>query len=277
MDWDEEPRDHGNDPDNHRPPPSNSAPLPSFSTPDWETFAEGTESEYSKRLDYLLPIDGETGVATHEAACTYMDAMIEMVARQGYPLSLLSIAVDESTVLRFLGGEGAALIGRAAARCLRQETRTHDVVGHADPGISPDAYTFLIICPLLNEEHAANLGERLRAAMTAHSGDAESPWLTLSVGVAALSIEVTDSQSLVARSMEALRRARRSGGSRVWKHTDTRRVIIENEDRDSRNDKAENPDYNSNQNADHNANQNTNQNLDQNADPLAGQDEVGGD
>lgn len=232
MDWDEEEREHNNDHDNLRLPPSNSAHTPQFASPDWETFnSEEVESEYSKRLDYLLPIDADTGVTTYQAACTYMDAMIEMVSRTGYPLSLLSIAVDESIVLRFLGVEGAGLIGRAVARCLRQETRTHDVVGHADPGLSPDAFTFLVICPLLDEEHAANLGERLRAAMTAHSGNTESPWLTLSVGVAALSIEVTESQSLVARSMESLRRARRSGGSRVWKHSDTRRAIIENADR----------------------------------------------
>lgn len=232
MDWDDEARDHGNDQDNLRLPPPNSAHTPKFSMPEWETFtSDEAESEYSKRLDYLLPIDGDTGVTTHQAACSYMDAMIAMVSRQSHPLSLLSITADESIVMRFLGAEGAALIGRAIARCLRQETRTHDVVGHADPGLSPNAFTFLVICPLLDEEHAANLGERLRAAMTAHSGDAESPWLTLSVGVATLSLEVTESQSLVARSMEALRRARRSGGSRIWKHTDTRRAIIENADR----------------------------------------------
>ena len=245
MDWDEDMGGHANDRDNQRqPPPSFSqdftpsgfpSQTPSYSSPAWETLQDGQmDEELGKRLDYLLPIDAETGVTTHQAVCVYMDAMIEMVSRHGQPLALLSIAVDASPILRFLGPEGAALIGRAVARCLRQETRTHDVVGHADPDMAPDAFTFLVTCPLLSEEQAANLGERLRAAMTASSGDAPMPWLTLSVGVAALSLEITESRSLIARSMESLRRARRAGGSRVWKHTDTRRVLMENEDRDER-------------------------------------------
>ena len=228
MDWEDEPSRHQSDNDNQRLPFSYSTPLPASS---WDNLAaDALEDSFSKRLDFLLPLDPATGVATHEAACAYMDAMIALVSRHDQPLSLLSISVDDSPVLRFLGIEGAALIGRAVARCLRQETRAHDVVGHAHPDIAPDAFTFLVTCPLLNEEQAAGLGERLRQAMTAQGGDAERPWLTLSVGVATLSLEVTDSQSLVARSLEALRRARRGGGSRVWKHTDTRRALIERED-----------------------------------------------
>ncbi len=193
----------------------------------WENIAaDSLEDTYSRRLDYLLPIDGETGVATHDAVCVYLDTMIEMVARHNLPLSVLSIAVDDSPVLRFLRAEGAALIGRGVARCLRQETRTHDVVGHANPEISPDAFTFLVICPLLPEHQATALAERLRAAMTAHSGEAERPWLTLSVGVAAMSLDVPASKLLIARSMDALRRARHKG-NRIWKHTDTLRAIMD--------------------------------------------------
>ncbi len=243
MDWDEDTSGHASDHDNQRQPEPSFAgdfpaqnfasQSPSFSAPAWEAFTgDAAVDGLSKRLDYLLPIDAETGVTTHEAVCVYMDAMIEMVSRHGQPLALLSIAVDASPVLRFLGMEGAALIGRAVARCLRQETRTHDVVGHADPDMAPDAFTFLVTCPLLSEEQAANLGERLRAAMTASSGDAPMPWLTLSVGVAALSLEITESRLLVARSMESLRRARRAGGGCVWKHTDTRRKLMEDTDRE---------------------------------------------
>ena len=229
MTWDEDPQGHANDFDNQRQPHSGPPHTPPFSTPLWDISALDTpDDQFSKRLDHLLPLDAETGVTTHQAACVYIDAMIEMVSRHEQTLSLLSIAVDESHILRFLGAEGAALIGRAVARCLRQETRTHDVVGHADPEMAPDAFTFLVACPLLSEEQAGRLGERLRAAMTAHCGDANGPWLTLSIGIASLSLDVVESRSLVARSLEALRRARRAGGNRVWKHTDTRRTLMEN-------------------------------------------------
>lgn len=228
MTWDEDPHGHANDFDNHRQPHSGPPHTPPFSTPMWDISAfQADEDAFSKRLDHLLPLDADTGVTTHQATCVYIDAMIEMVSRHEQTLSLLSIAVDELHILRFLGVEGAALIGRAVARCLRQETRSHDVVGHADPEMAPDAFTFLVACPLLSEEQAGRLGERLRAAMTAHCGDANGPWLTLSVGVASLSLDVTESRTLVARSLESLRRARRAGGSRVWKHTDTRRTLME--------------------------------------------------
>jgi GGDEF domain-containing protein len=227
MDWEEDPFGHANDFDNQRTPFSQpSTPLPMGGA--WENIAaDSLEDKFARRLDYLLPIDGETGVATHEAVCAYLDTMIEMVSRHGLPLSVLSIAVDDSPVLRFLGKEGAALIGRGVARCLRQETRTHDVIGHADPEMSPDAFTFLVICPLLPEHQATSLGERLLVAMTASIGEQSAPWLTLSVGVVPMSLDVTDSKLLIARSMDALRRARRSGGNRVWRHTDTQRGIID--------------------------------------------------
>jgi GGDEF domain-containing protein len=228
MTWDEDPHGHADDFDSQRQSHSGSPHTPPSSAPMWDITDAENANAFSKRLDHLLPLDGDTGVTTHQATCVYIDAMIEMVSRNEQTLSLLSIAVDESHILRFLGAEGAALIGRAVARCLWQETRTHDVVGHADPEMAPDAFTFLVACPLLSEEKAGRLGERLRAAMTAHCGDANGPWLTLSVGVASLSLDVIDSRSLVARSLEALRRARRAGGSRVWRHTDTRRVLMEN-------------------------------------------------
>ena len=230
MDWEEDPHGHKNDLDNQRAP-SPFSQIPSsvpFTAGNWENIASDClEDKFARRLDYLLPIDGETGVATHEAVCTYLDTMIEMVSRHGLPLAVLSIAVDDSPVLRFLGAEGAALVGRGVARCLRQETRTHDVIGHANPEISPDAFTFLIVCPLLPEQQATSLAERLRAAMTAIVGEQSSPWLNLSVGVAPMSLDVTDSKLLIARSMDALRRARRSGGGRVWRYTDTLRRIID--------------------------------------------------
>ena len=64
--------------------------------------------------------------------------------------------------------------------------------------------------------------------MTAHSADGGQPWLTLCVGVACISIDTNESASLIARSMDALRRARKSGGNRVWRHSDTRRTLIAN-------------------------------------------------
>ena len=173
MEWEEDPQGHNNDPDNQRTPFSQLPLSLPYAGSSWENVAaDSMEDKFARRLDYLLPIDGETGVATHEAVCTYLNTMIEMVSRHGLPLAVLSIAVDDSPVLRFLGPEGAALVGRGVARCLRQETRTHDVVGHADPEISPDAFTFLIICPA----SAGTAGDQPGGAIT--RGDDGYHWRT---------------------------------------------------------------------------------------------------
>ncbi len=179
------------------------------------------------RLDLLLPADEETGAATMPAMQVYLDAMIELVGRHAQPLAVLCVCVDDSPLLRFFGAEGVRLIGKAVARCLRQETRAHDVVGRIETPGFQGAPAFMVVCPLLDEERAAALGERLRAAMTAQVSDREPPWLTLSIGVATLALDVTSSDELVSRAFDSLRRAQRVGGGRIWRHSDTIRTIVE--------------------------------------------------
>lgn len=179
------------------------------------------------RLDALLPQDSETGVTTPVALRSYLNAMMEMAARDAQPLAVLAIAVDTAaetnSVLRRFGVEGARLIGQAIARCLRQETRLHDVVGRADEIGTYELPTFVVVCPLRDEAGAALLAERLCAAMAAYAAEPDNPWLTVSVGVAALTIDTLAPEALLARAAEALRCARQDRGGRVWRYTDTLR------------------------------------------------------
>ena len=186
-----------------------------------------------QRLDSLLPTEPETGAVEEAAFRAYLGAMMEMASRQGQKLSLLHVAADDSSVLRFLGEEGGRLIGKAMARCLRQETRIHDVIGcpsaehaHPEPG-------FLIAMLLMNEEQVAPVAERLRETMTAHASGPGAPWLTISIGIATISLDTADPLELIARASSALRQARRSGGGRVWLHTDSVRRFIEREEREA--------------------------------------------
>ncbi|HLV81444.1 MAG TPA: hypothetical protein VKT32_14250 [Chthonomonadaceae bacterium] len=180
-----------------------------------------------ERLDLLLPHDPATGAVTPAAFQVYLSAMMEMIARAQLPLSLMAIAIDDSPALDFLGVEGIGLIGRAVVRCIRQETRVHDVVGSTAEKDVNGMPVFLIVCPLLSEERAAHLAERLRVTMTAYATDPERPWLTLSVGVASMALDAMDDESLLARAGAALRYAKRVGGGCVWRHTDTMRRIVE--------------------------------------------------
>jgi GGDEF domain-containing protein len=189
--------------------------------------SEEYEPLRKERLDLLLPHDPETGAVTPAAFQVYLGAMMDMIARAQLPLALMTISVDDTPALNFFGVEGTSLIGRAVVRCIRQETRVHDVVGCTAEKDVNGLPCFLIVCPLLSEDHAANLAERLRMTMTAYAADPDRPWLTLSIGVAGMALDAMESESLLARANAALRYARRMGGGCVWRHSDTLRHIIE--------------------------------------------------
>jgi GGDEF domain-containing protein len=192
-----------------------------------------------KRLDILLPADQTTGAVTTQAGYVYLHAMIEMVMRKNQPLSLVCIAPDASPTMEFLGETGKNLIGQAIVRCIRQETRDYDLVYTLSLPTITDTPVFALVCPLMNEEEATALGERLRKIMTAQAGAEDHPWLSFSVGVASISLDAPDADSLTARACAALQRARRLGGGRLWRHSDTLRAIIENESHCSEDSQSE--------------------------------------
>jgi GGDEF domain-containing protein len=192
----------------------------------------------SQRLDSLLPLDPALGVVAPVATRVYLGAAMEMVVRSGQPLSLLAIAVDVDVAggrrpgRSMLGAGDSGMVAQAVARCLRQETRLHDVVGlvQSDDQRTPPVY--LIVCPLIDESHAAQLGERLRAAMMSFALDPADIGIQVNVGVASLSLSTVEPESLITRAAEALQCARRVEGGCVWKHSDSSRRLSSDGDDD---------------------------------------------
>lgn len=180
-----------------------------------------------QRVDALLNADPETGVATSEAFHVYLGGFIDLMARHGQPLTLLAIAPDPSSALSNLGENGASLIDAAIARCLRQETRIYDVVGRGSTSGLGGPPPFLLVLPMMTEALARPFAERLRQAMTISAGDLVRTWLTLSVGIASLSLETDAPDLLISRAQEALASAQRNGGDRAWGHAETVRRIID--------------------------------------------------
>lgn len=180
--------------------------------------------ELGARIDMLMPADVDTGVANLHSVRVYLTAMMELAARVQQPLSILTITLDASPTAKLFFAEDAGLVGRAIARCLRQETRAYDVIGRiaGEPG-SPFP-VFALICPLMNEEQAASLGERLRDTMRTYAADAEQNWLTLSVGAAAMSLDTHDAESLLAHGQFAVRYAQSQGGDQVCRFSTTFRA-----------------------------------------------------
>ena len=177
--------------------------------------------ELGARIDMLMPADADTGVADARSVRVYLTAMMDLATRVQQALSILTITVDASPTATLFFEEDAGLVGRAIARCLRQETRAYDVIGRVagEPGsLFP---VFVLICPLMNEEHAANLGDRLRETMRAYAADAEQNWLTLSVGAATMALDTHDAETLLAHGQFAVRSAHSQGGDQVCRFSTT--------------------------------------------------------
>ncbi len=181
-------------------------PLGEISAPPYELGA---------RIDMLMPSDTETCVADAHSVRVYLTAMMELAARVQQPLSVLTITVDNSPTAALFFEEDAGLVGRAIARCLRQETRTYDVIGRVAGEQGSPFPIFALVCPLMTEEQAARLGERLRETMRTYAADAEQSWLTLSVGAAAMALDTQDAEVLLAHGKFAARYAQGQGGDQV--------------------------------------------------------------
>ena len=189
-------------------------------------FDETKGKSMPSRLDAIFPADPLTGTVTSDALEVYLDSMLSMTSRASQPISMICVSLDDSPISRFLGVEGASLISRAAARCIKKETRPHDVVGRLTNG-EGEPPVFVVVCPLLTEEGAAKLAERLHESMKLNAGEGQKQWLTFSIGVTSASLEIQTANDFISRAHSTLVRAKRNGGGRVWRHSDTGRDLIE--------------------------------------------------
>lgn len=183
----------------------------------------------SVRLDLLMPLDQETGGVAPGPARTYINAMMDLASRQNKSVSLIAIQPDSTPLLEFLGSESNQAIGFAMVRYLQQETRPYDMVARFKQPVENGMPAFLVICPFLEEEEANSLALRLQTGLTAKTGGEKSAWLSVSIGVTSFSLDASDSDSILARVRDALRRAKRHGGNCIWRYTDTLRSLIERE------------------------------------------------
>ncbi len=181
--------------------------------PQGETIA--MPYELGARIDMLMPSDAETCVADAQSVRVYLTAMMELASRVQQPLSLLTITVDNTPTATLFFAEDAGLVGRAIARCLRQETRAYDVIGRVAGEAGSPFPVFVLICPLMSEEQAAGLGDRLRDTMRAYAADAEQNWLTLSIGAAAMALDTHDAAALLSHGKFAVQLAQEQGSDQV--------------------------------------------------------------
>lgn len=191
-------------------------PVPDSAEPNKDS---NRDNNLSRRIDSLLPISNETGAVTETAFKTYLNAFIQMVSRKSLPLSLISVATDKTPLLDFLGPDAVPLISKAIARCIHQETRDYDILGHHKSDHS--SIHFLVACPLASEEESALLAQRFKDAMTTLSQTGEHVLFGVSIGIASHSLDASTAEELIARAMDCTRRAMKQGGNTIWKYSDT--------------------------------------------------------
>jgi diguanylate cyclase (GGDEF)-like protein len=156
--------------------------------------------------------DDTTDVYNQRFLKTALNREIRRASRHGQELSLVLVALDPAPPQLVEQGEpargGSAL--KELALVLAQQVRSFDVLGRN----GDDA--FMLILPQTPREGAAEVAERIRAAVEkkAFTGNAAGA-TTVSLGVASFPRDGADLNDLVSATERALDQARRRGPNRV--------------------------------------------------------------
>jgi diguanylate cyclase (GGDEF)-like protein len=155
-------------------------------------------------------VDGLTGLANRRAASDALHGETARAERLETPLSVVLADLDEFKEVNDVHGHAVGdEVLRIVAEVLRETLRESDVAGRWG------GEEFLLLLPGADEEGAAQLAERVRAALAAR-GIPNVPGLrvTASFGVAEYAGE-TNPEQLLEAADGALYRAKRGGKDRV--------------------------------------------------------------
>ncbi len=168
-----------------------------------------------EQLAHEARTDALTGLGHHGALMEELNRAVELAQRDGQPLGLAMVDLDDFKRVNDTYGHlaGDALLAGISAR-MREVVRV---------GEKPFRYggeEFAVILPNSDGEMAAAVGERIREAVGGrpfNAGAREDLAVTCSVGVASLPHDATDAQGLVAVADSALLRAKACGKNVVVK------------------------------------------------------------
>ena len=150
-------------------------------------------------------VDGVTGVYNFRYLKGALRREVRRARRFGQHLSILKVEVDHFAALRAALGElkGGLLLKEVAAT-LAQQVRSFDVMArHGEEH-------FMLVLPQTGRDGAAEVAERVRAAVEQH-GFSAAEGVTVSLGVASFPGDASDVRDLEAAAERALRLAKESG------------------------------------------------------------------
>ncbi len=175
--------------------------------------------EVSAELDRLARTDALTGIANRRAFFDVLGVEFRRSKRYGRQLSVLMLDLDHfKDVNDRWGHPFGDHVLRQMTEVISANVRESDILGRYG------GEEFALALPETPESSAIEVGEKLRAAVEAHTfrtDDVPTPGeppvrLTISIGVATLPVEEDqDEVELIGRADQALYEAKRTGRNRV--------------------------------------------------------------
>jgi diguanylate cyclase (GGDEF)-like protein len=168
----------------------------------------------AKMLRALAEKDDLTGINNRRSVFAVFQREIDRARRYGKPLSLIMIDVDHFKSWNDLHGHHVGdQILQSVAQIISSVSRDIDVFGRYG------GEEFVVVLPETPVDHAVLYAERLRATIEAHGDTLKERYpdssLSVSVGVAAMSLRGDDADRMIQRADAALYAAKRHGRNRV--------------------------------------------------------------
>jgi len=159
--------------------------------------------------------DGLTGVFNKRHALQILNDEVRRATRYGHALTIMMMDIDYfKNYNDTYGHVQGDIVLQQFAEVVKMSVRSSDTVGRFG------GEEFFVIMPETGRDAAMATAERIRAAVEAtrfpgHRDTSETVTKTVSIGVAVLSEDASETQSLVAAADEALYKAKRDGRNQV--------------------------------------------------------------
>ena len=159
---------------------------------------------------HLAASDGLTGLLNRRAFEEHLHRELSAAARRKRPLALMMIDIDDFGSVNNTYGHQ---VGDAALRLVSGVIRAH--LRESDAGGRYGGDEFTVVLPDLDAAHAADIAERLRAALAAETSRAAAegslPQIYTSIGVASFPVHADDASALIKAADDALYESKRMG------------------------------------------------------------------
>ena len=171
-------------------------------------FQKQELEQANRELCDLATTDGLTGLKNHRAFQERLAAECETARRHRTPLSLLLLDVDHFKQYNDTFGHPAGdAVLKQVARLLKETLRDCDFAARYG------GEEFVVILPQTSQASAVKAAERCRVLLESAAWDCRA--VTASFGVAALSLDNPDGDSLIAAADQALYAAKYNGRNQV--------------------------------------------------------------